>query len=294
MVAIRYSRVGAKNRFSQNAGMSGKQQRAYDPVGTCIYCGSDGAPHGLSDEHVVPFALLGNMILPKSSCRKCAGITSAFELTCARRTYGSFRMRERLRTRHAAKRPSEVPVEADGLPMTVAEAGAIAGFPIIRFKTPPGALALPPVANDWPGVELEVKTAPPREPDHWKQLPQGKLSFYPVTFHIPSFARLCAKIAHSFAVAEFGINGFDAWLPPYILGTDKRFGYVLGSSHEQQRSDPITNALNWSAYETTEFNLLAVHIHLFPSMGQPPIAVVAGSMSSSQYDRLRERGTTLR
>ena len=149
---------------------------------------------------------------------------------------------------------------------------------------------LPPIANDWPGVELEVKTAAPREPDHWKQLPKGELSFNPVTFDLTSFARLCAKIAHGFAVAKFGIAAFDAWLPPYILGADKRFGYVLGSSHEQQRNDHITNALNWSAYETPQFNLLAVHIHLFPSMGQPPIAVVVGSMSSSQYGRLTSAG----
>ncbi len=273
--------------------MPGSQRRTYEPTGTCIYCGSDGAPHGLSDEHVVPFALLGDMILPNNSCRQCAKTTSAFELICARKMYGSFRTREGLRTRRPAKRPTKVPVEAGGVPMMVANAGAIAGFPIIRFKSPPGALMLPPIAPEWPSVELQLMTAVPREQDHWKQLPRGELSFYPVAFDLTSFARLCAKIAHGFAVAMFGRAAFDAWLPPYILGTDNRFGYVLGSSHEQQRNDSITNALNWSAYETTEFNLLAVHIHLFPSMGQPPIAVVVGSMSSSQYERILEVGTSL-
>lgn len=289
MIVSCYLHSGIYKRLSPKVSVSGKQAKVYNPVGTCIYCGTDGGSEGLTDEHIVPFALLGNMILPKSSCRQCATVTSAFELICSRSTYGSFRMREKLPTRRPAKRPSEVSVEADGLPMMVAEAGAIAGFPIIRFKTPPGALTIPPVANDWPEVELEVKTAPPREPDHWDRLPRGNLTFAPVTFHIPSFARLCAKIAHGFAVAEFGIDGFEAWLPSYILGTDRRFGHVLGSSHEQQRSDPIANALNWSAYETAAWNLLAVHIHLFPSMGQPPITVVVGSMSISQYEGLRAR-----
>jgi hypothetical protein len=196
-------------------------------------------------------------------------------------------MRAGLRTRNRAERPTEVPVVVDGVQMLVAEAGAIAGFPIVRFNTSPGALTLPPVENEWPGVELEVRTSAPLEPELWRRLPQGQISFAPVAFDLTAFARLCTKIAHGYAVATFGLDAFDAWLPPYILGVNKQFGYVLGSSHEQPRDDHVANALNWSAYEMTNTTLLAVHIHLFPPMGQPPIAVVVGSMSSDQYDALR-------
>jgi len=44
--------------------------------GACIYCGSSD---DLTDEHVVPYGLGGKMILPKSSCRRCAMITGQFE-----------------------------------------------------------------------------------------------------------------------------------------------------------------------------------------------------------------------
>lgn len=45
-------------------------------VGRCIYCGSSDS---LEDEHVVPYALGGTLVLPKASCRACATITGQFE-----------------------------------------------------------------------------------------------------------------------------------------------------------------------------------------------------------------------
>ena len=273
--------------------VSRKPEWRYDPVGSCIYCGSDGAPDGLTDEHIVPYSLEGIWILPKSSCKRCAGITSSVEMFCARDFYGSFRLREQLRTRRPSKRPAQVEVMAGPYSnrrlLTVPEKGAIAQFPIIRLK-PPGALRNPPVETDtWEGVELEIKADAPREPSHWRNLPSGSLSFAPVTFHVPTFARLCAKIGHSFAIAEFGSAGFDHWLPPYILGINPKLPYVVGSSHEAQRSDNVATALNWSVYETPSFNLLVINVHLFPHMGQPPVSVVAGSISPAQYTKVQSR-----
>ena len=39
----------------------------FKPVGECIYC---GARAGLSDEHIVPYALGGTFFLPLASCQK--------------------------------------------------------------------------------------------------------------------------------------------------------------------------------------------------------------------------------
>jgi hypothetical protein len=46
------------------------------PVGVCIYCGSGD---NLTDEHVLPFGLGGNLVLPKASRKRYAAITPAFE-----------------------------------------------------------------------------------------------------------------------------------------------------------------------------------------------------------------------
>ena len=53
----------------------------YPDVGLCIYCGTTKE---LEDEHIVPFGLGGNAVLPMASCRSCAGVTSRFERTVLR------------------------------------------------------------------------------------------------------------------------------------------------------------------------------------------------------------------
>lgn len=42
------------------------------------------------------------------------------------------------------------------------------------------------------------------------------------------FARMLAKIAHAYAIAEWGLNSFRGILPPYILGQDPNIPYVVG------------------------------------------------------------------
>src|SRR6185436_305115 len=79
------------------------------PVGFCIYCGSK---ENLSDEHVVPFGLGGNAILPEASCHSCSAITSAFEGKVLR----GFMLEARTAGRFPTRRPKERPTT---LPLTV-------------------------------------------------------------------------------------------------------------------------------------------------------------------------------
>jgi hypothetical protein len=60
------------------------------PIGFCIYCGvSDGAL--LSDEHVAPEGLQGDLILRRASCKECAKLTSYSELRTLRGPLGAVR-----------------------------------------------------------------------------------------------------------------------------------------------------------------------------------------------------------
>jgi hypothetical protein len=34
----------------------------YEPVGVCMYCGSNGGKEGLRKEHIVPYSLGGRLI----------------------------------------------------------------------------------------------------------------------------------------------------------------------------------------------------------------------------------------
>jgi hypothetical protein len=267
-----------------------KSEVRFDAVGVCIYCGCS-CVELLSDEHIVPFSLEGIWVLPKSSCDACAKITSRFELTCSRDIYGSFRMRENLRTRRPSKRPTKVKVTVESNGVTseekVEERGAIAQFPIFRLQ-PLGALRIPPVEIDtWEGVIFELKSDSPRDSSLWNHLPSGKLSFNSSIFNVEAFALLCAKIGHSYGVAVFGLDAFSAWLPQYILGAKNGLSHLIGSSNVTPLQNGSLTSLSWSVYETTLGILLAVHIQLFPSMGQPPVVVIIGNLSSDQYAKAR-------
>src|ERR1700684_3236937 len=68
-----------------------KRQRVYDPVGYCIYCGGDGLPGRLTDEHIIAESLGGMLILPDASCKACQEITGAFEGYNAGRLFSPIR-----------------------------------------------------------------------------------------------------------------------------------------------------------------------------------------------------------
>jgi hypothetical protein len=54
-------------------------RNVFPPVGRCIYCGSDGGPDGLREEHIIPYSLGGNAVLEEASCSRCEAITSYLE-----------------------------------------------------------------------------------------------------------------------------------------------------------------------------------------------------------------------
>jgi HNH endonuclease len=69
---------------------------AHPIVGSCIYCGEK---EGLSDEHVIPYGLGGNLILRKASCHTCAKITSNLELRLLRGQWWPYRKTLEIQTR---------------------------------------------------------------------------------------------------------------------------------------------------------------------------------------------------
>jgi hypothetical protein len=111
------------------------------PAGVCIYC---GASDGLSDEHIIPFGLGGNFILPKASCSKCAAITSLFERRVLRGFMLSARTVAALPTRRKKERPTSLSMKvgsADSLndvDLPVAKYPALLQLPRLG---PPGLLS---------------------------------------------------------------------------------------------------------------------------------------------------------
>ncbi len=74
----------------------------------CIYCRSTAEP--LSDEHIAPVSIGGNVIIEKGSCEICRAKTKAFEHTCAGEMFGSYRLSIGGPMRERRKWPSTVPI----------------------------------------------------------------------------------------------------------------------------------------------------------------------------------------
>lgn len=56
------------------------EAKRYPPVGQCIYCGRMPPEVALEEEHIIPLAINGGLILPDASCRRCAdAINTDFE-----------------------------------------------------------------------------------------------------------------------------------------------------------------------------------------------------------------------
>jgi hypothetical protein len=208
-----------------------------DPVGICIYCGSE---EGLSDEHVVPFGLGGRLVLPKATCAQCAAVTSAFEHKVLRGFMRDARTVGRFPTRRPEERPStishgikrgdhietvELPLDKScGLlqlpqlerPAFLQGGSPVTGVNIIGFET----MAF----GKGPGEVVSV-------------LGTGTFTIT-VTVDATAFVRMLAKIGYGFAVAVLGpFSRNEVPVLPLILGTaDDGSTWVGSTEHRPSRA----------------------------------------------------------
>jgi len=97
---------------------------------------------------------------------------------------------------------------------------------------------------------------------------------------VPSFCRLLAKIAYSFAVAEIRTQAFAADLANIILGKDLNFcRYYIGSVFQDE---PPRNILHDLAILKFSSNVVAVKIRLLCKLGTPTYFVVVSKDPSQQ------------
>lgn len=270
----------------------------YNPVGVCIYCGSDGGKKGLRDEHIVAYSLGGQSYLPKASCEACEDITKKFERTVARTMYGAFRIRENVRTRHPKQRPTHLPANVEHGDITrivqLPVEGRIAMFPVVNLLAP-GYLRIPKVREiGWVGAELSVKHDAPRDRSSWAAYPQGAKIGFKQSFPLDEYAKVLAKIAHAIATAELGLDAFEHWLPPYIKGDDPHLSYLVGGCDEPWDPQEVLHNIQWTVgpyKENPHEYLVFVKIRLFAQLGGPTAVVVAGKSSLEFVERFRARFT---
>lgn len=212
------------------------QGRRYPPVGKCIYCGSDGGPKGLSDEHMIPFSLGGDAVLPEASCAVCATETSKIELYLARHIF------------HGLRSHVGAPSRKKSLPSTLSADISVGDQEdSYEFLAADQPFALMLLTWDYPGIMRQVQ---PSEdfpvcnvraynfvPGNLREIlgladeaPDPIIHIGSGTLNSIVFARAIAKIAYCNVVAKYGLNGFrHLVLPDLILGRYPCVPYFVGT-----------------------------------------------------------------
>jgi hypothetical protein len=132
-------------------------------------------------------------------------------------------------------------------------------------------------------ARAQCRQRPSPEFDEWAKRQGVKSARLDVQQMAAPFARMLAKVAHSFAVATPGVDGFKPFLPDMILGRDKdHLPYLIGG--DPNTPAPASGCLHQLSHETRvvdDKHLIVARIRLFAGShtegrGMPVYYVVVG------------------
>jgi hypothetical protein len=199
--------------------------KTYPSVGHCIYCGALVADKRdpsakFGDEHIIPLAFGGCLLLREASCRDCEKITSGIETHCIEQMVRNTREHLGLHARRHKRSRRHLPVNIvhdtheETLRVPLPEHPAL----LMMFDFDPPGLFLDTPITEGPFVGRWVARS--ITADLRKRLDRiGRtVNFVQRDGFIAAiFGRMLAKIAHSYAIAELGIGGFKPLLNDLIL-----------------------------------------------------------------------------
>lgn len=261
------------------------------PVGQCIYCGAIDVP--LSDEHVVPYGLSGNLVLPKSSCADCADVTSRLEGRLLRGHWWPYRQFLGLKSRRGKKELPDLHVHivhANGDRTDATLPMAKHCFSIFFRLFPPTVLSgrvseEAPCASDLGYRMLGPMPGAVRVQGRVRQLTPFESIHFPVDFNAPDLCRFLAKVAHSYAVYRRGLSACDEYfLPPFILGQESGLMTYVGGASSPVLGDWLPGSGTHALLDRVQGQYLSVYIQLFRHQGDPPpiYEVIVGRLRSAQ------------
>lgn len=257
----------------------------YKPLNYCLYClcseaaAKDLHPDGLTEEHIVPLALNGSLVVPKAVCRVCQTITGAPEQQALNSDFLVPRLLLELKRRRAKKKPpKKLPLVAAGQQMDAADLEVfnieltVAQYPpIFQLLSLRSAGLL--VGEDRPDGSLnEVRCT------FCDLGVRSRVTVSSVTTRTPhqhtAFSYSLAKMAYAYAIAELGRGAFEGEaLRSVLLG--KRgdiYNFVGGLLIPETGTRAVLHRLSLR----TRGDWTTVVVHLFASTGVAPYEVVVG------------------
>lgn len=252
----------------------------FQSVGKCIYCGASETK--LTDEHIVPYALSGQLILPASSCVPCAQITGAIiEKRVIGGLFDKIRSRHKIQSRRMKRRPTHSNiVVGEGNDSEIASI-PISDLPGLSWTLPTfgpaGILFSARSDYQYPSnLQFQIGAA-----DAEKLLAMGG-GVRPVSITFGEydkrmFLRMLAKIGHSFVFALLG-DSFTPYLNNFILTGAGEGQFWIGT--DDLEATPAENTL-WSVdlgylKDQAGTEHLCARIRFFGLLGTPAYIVVVG------------------
>ncbi len=248
--------------------------KVYPPVGRCIYCGST---ESLTDEHIVPLAMSGTGVLPKSSCTPCARITGALEQRVLRGMLWPLRVatKTKSRSKHKDAPPSR------SIELTDA-AGKISDEEVGFGETPftvTFPILSPPDKDYVAGVQLKG-TAVYTIGGSVEELPakhKATSVTWGETMDPVSFARMVAKIAYASAIAQGAIFVGRPFVIPSILGAIDDIGKWVITLPKEFETHP-GHLHRVAFHDGQEPGVLIAEVQLWSEYGTPHYGVMLGRL----------------
>jgi hypothetical protein len=250
----------------------------YKPVCVCIYCGSKD---NLTDEHIIPLGLNGNIVLPKASCPKCNAITASFKRSVLRGDMRHVRAALGFKTRRPQDMPKTLPlfITVNGQERTVqvpaAESLVVLPFPMFRMpgfvegRTPKAGIDINGFVNVHFGADSQMLMT---------RYHAEKVGVV-VRVDSMALARMLAKIAYCTVVGELGYAALsENFVLSAIRGESDDLGTWVGSGQDATPPTPpnVQHSAIYSIYEKQGQRVLIVLIKLFSNSPAPAYAVVIG------------------
>lgn len=259
----------------------------YPVVGRCIYCDATQVSAGairFTDEHIIPLALGGNLVLPEASCHNCASIINQqIETPVLFKEWGYLRIKRnfpsRSRKRKAAPRREYVTLTTrDGRPMRVPVWQYSCPVPLYKFKEARILTGQPPGDDNYHWT-MEILSSPDEEMQMQRKFPEWNRQHL-IRAQPFQFARLMAKIAYSYSVAEYGLGAFTPLVVDIIRGRSDDYFHTVGGALEIQPAIPggdhVTNI--GILFRSAKQALLIVEVRLFSQIRTPNYHVVVGEI----------------
>lgn len=253
--------------------------KVYKPVGHCIYCGTTA---DLTKEHILPLALGGSAILPKSSCRHCASITGNFEQSILRGSVWPVRVFRDLKSRSKhSNAPRKVSVSIvrdrvlEDLQLDLEHAPILLPFPV--FNAPWHLSGLPPEIGISVIAHVTIRFG--EDPVAVCSDLDGSEIIMTAKINPCAFARTIAKIGYAFAYAEGAIAELDgeSYVLPALLGQLDEIGRWVGTLTKPLEAFPsiLHRVL---IHRDLEKGLLLAEVQLFSDSPTPCYGVILGKL----------------